>query len=161
MNERIEQRGFMRTLRGSEAGQAIVEAAITMPFLILLMVGAAEFGRMAFAAIQVSNAAAAAAKYGAQTHATAGDTAGMLTAAQNEYTYNPTALTLTPAPTAACSCSDSGASVSCHDSTVCSGAQIEVSITVRTQASFNPIIHVPGLTPTITLHGWAIQKVLQ
>ena len=161
-DRKLLRRGWVRKGQGGEAGQALVEAALTLPILLVILVGAVEFGRMAYAAIEVSNAASAAAQYGAQTHATAGDTAGMTTAAQNEYTIAPTSLSLTVSPqTCTCSNSTSGATVSCHDSTVCPGAQIELTITVKTQATFDPLIHLAFLPKTITLHGQAIQKVLQ
>jgi Flp pilus assembly protein TadG len=69
--------------RNREEGQALVETAVSMSLLVLLMLGAVEFGRLAFAAIEVNNTAKAAAQYGSQSHATALDQSGMLQAAQN------------------------------------------------------------------------------
>ena len=48
-----------------EDGQALIETSISASLLILLMLGAVEFGRAAYVAIEVSNAARAAAQYGA------------------------------------------------------------------------------------------------
>ena len=98
--------------------------------------------------------------YGAQTHATVGDTAGMLTAAKNDYSLDPTRLTL-PTATTACNCSDTGASVSCNSSTACNGAHIEINLTVQTQATFDPGFYEPFLPDTFTVTGTAVQKVLQ
>lgn len=159
-NRRPQRRGWMRVHAGGDAGQALVEVALTLPLLLLIMLGAVEFGRMAFAAIELSNAARAAAQYGSQNHDTALDTAGMLTAAQNDYTIDPTDISLT-STAETCNCSDTGAAVSCSSSTACSGAHIEVTLTIKTQANFDPLIHVPGFPGSITLHGWAIQTVLQ
>jgi Flp pilus assembly protein TadG len=150
-----------------DEGGALVETALSMSFLVLLLLGAVEFGRLGFAAIQVNNAAKAASQYGAQSRTTAADRAGMLTAAQNEY-FNPTAVSLT-SPTAttgyACNCAGSGASVSCSINSVtspaCPGSTMEVTVTFQTQASFDPLIHIPGLAGPFTLKGTAVQKVLQ
>lgn len=68
----------------SEDGQSLVELALTIPLLLLMLMGMAELAQICFVAINVSNAAKAAAQYAAQTSTTAGDTAGMLAAAQNE-----------------------------------------------------------------------------
>jgi Flp pilus assembly protein TadG len=70
-----------RTTIRDEMGQAFVELAIVLPVAILLLVGAAEIGRLAFASIEVSNAARAGVAYGAQSHVTASDIAGIQTAA--------------------------------------------------------------------------------
>ena len=59
-----------------------------------VLIGAAEFARAAYAYIEVSNAARAAVQYGAQNDATALDTAGMLTAAKNDYAFDANNLTL-------------------------------------------------------------------
>ncbi len=151
----------------SEEGGALVETALSMSFLVVMLLGAVEFARLGSAAIQVNNAAKAAAQYGAQSRTTAGDRAGMLTNARGEY-FNPSTLSLT-SPTATsgyvCNCAGSGATVSCSINSVtspaCPGSVMEVTITVQTQASFDPLIHVPGLPGPFTLTGTAIQKVLQ
>ena len=44
---------------GSEAGSALVELALMMPIMMFLLVAVLEFARVAYAAIEVSNAAKA------------------------------------------------------------------------------------------------------
>ena len=61
-----------RNLR-ENSGQAFVELALVLPIFILLLVGAAEVGRLAYASIEVSNAARAGVAYAAQSHTTAQD----------------------------------------------------------------------------------------
>ena len=68
----------------NEDGQSLVELALSIPLLLLMLMGMAELGQICYGAINVSQAAKAAAQYGAQTSTTAVDTAGMLAAAQNE-----------------------------------------------------------------------------
>jgi Flp pilus assembly protein TadG len=156
----------MLTLKREE-GQALVETALSMTLLILMMLGAVEFGQMAFSAIAVGNAAKAAAQYAAQSHVTAADLAGMQQAAKNEY-LTPSALTLvSPTTTSgyACTCAGTGTSVVCTNNSVsspaCPGSYMEVTVTVQTQVSFTPGIHIPGLPGPFQLKGTAKQKVLQ
>jgi Flp pilus assembly protein TadG len=153
--------------RKREEGQALVETAVSMSLLVLLMLGAVEFGRLAFAAIEVNNAAKAAAQYGSQSHATALDQSGMLQAAQNEY-VTPTALNLlSPSGTNgySCTCADTGLAASCTSNSIsspaCPGSYVEVTLLVQAQTSFNPMIHIPGLPTSYNLVGTAKQKVLQ
>jgi Flp pilus assembly protein TadG len=156
----LHDRWPLRFLKGGESGQALVEMALSLPLFVLLLLGAVEFGRLAYAAIEVSNAARAAVAFADQNHAYAFDTTGMQNAAQVEYTINPSALSVAT-PTYTCTCSDSGASVDCFAAGVCTGAQRLETITVQTSATFDPIIHLPGLPTSFTLYGQAVQAVLQ
>jgi Flp pilus assembly protein TadG len=150
-----------------EEGQALVETALSMTVLILMMLGAVEFGQLAFSAIALSNAAKAAALYAAQSPATATDLTGIRLAAQSEYP-TPSELTLV-SPTAAsgyaCTCAGTGTSVSCTTNSVsapaCPNSYMEVTVTVQTQATFTPGIHLPGLPTSYQVKGTAKQKVLQ
>lgn len=58
-----------------------------------------------------------------------------------------------------CICSDGSASTCLR--TDCPTSHIEEILSVQTQTTFDPLIHLPGLPMTFTLHGQAIQKVLQ
>ena len=99
-----------------DKGQAFVELALVLPIFILLLVGAAEVGRIAFASIEVSNAARAGVSYGAQNHATASDTSGIQTAATQD---GPDLTDLLAVATQACSCS-SGTAITCANAgTLC------------------------------------------
>lgn len=153
--------------RGREEGQALVETAISMSLLVVMMLGAVEFGRLAFAALEVNNAAKAAAQYGSQSHATALDRAGMLQAAQNEFVTPSAVQLLSPTATSgySCSCADSGNSASCTNNSItspeCPGSYVEVTLTIHTQTSFDPLVHIPGFAGPFTLNGVARQKVLQ
>jgi Flp pilus assembly protein TadG len=137
-------------------GQALVEVALTAPLLILLLLGAAELGQVAFAAIEVANAASAGVQYGAQTTITASDKTGIQTAASDDAS-NLTGLTATSSFTCICS---NGSTSTCLP-TDCSTSNIEEILTVKTQASVTPLIHLPGLPRPFTLRGQAVQKVIQ
>jgi hypothetical protein len=147
-----------------------------MPLLFLLLLGAAEFGRLAYMAIEVSEAAKAAAQYGAQNLVTAGDvsTGGIALTAQANAPYvyaNCTNFTATVPTPEQCTCmtggspSGSPSNATCSDAakTTCEagGGYIVQVLTVNTSASCSPMMHPPGFSGTgITLHGSAVQEVL-
>ena len=138
-----------------ESGQALIETAITFALLTVLLLGVAEVGGIAYAAIQVVNAAKAAAQYGDQDHGDASDLTGMQTAAALEA---PSLTNLTTAVDHTCICSDGSASTCAL--TDCPNSIIEETLFIRTSTDYTPFIHLPGLPSTLTLRGQAIQKVL-
>jgi Flp pilus assembly protein TadG len=139
-----------------QAGQSLVETALVFPMMIAILVGAAELARVAYAAIEVANAARAGAQYGTQNGAAASDTTGIATAASSD-AANLTTLTTTSSFT--CVCSDGSASTCAN--TDCANSHIEQTLTVNTQATIDPVFHIPGLPKKYTLKGQAIQKCVQ
>lgn len=141
----------------AECGGALIETALALPLLSLLLLGASEFGLVDYEAIEVMNAAKAGVQYGAQGVANSGDTTGIQNAARAD------------APNITLGTTTVGTSYICSDGTTptgtplacLSGATVEGILTVKTQATFNPLIHIPFVTPSFTLHGQATQKVLQ
>lgn len=95
-----------------DSGSALIELALIAPLLLFILICSAELGRIAYAAIEVSDAAHAGALYGSQNTQTAfGGVAGSPTAAienaakadfMSEYATSP--LTFPTAPTQACVC---------------------------------------------------------
>jgi Flp pilus assembly protein TadG len=142
-------------LIAEERAQALLEVALTLPILLLLLLGAAEMARVSYAAIEVANAARAAVQYGAQNSTTAADTTGMQTAASNDAS-NIASVTTTVSTSYICS---NGSSAS-GTPPACSGSAVETILTVNTQATINPMIHL-YLPTTFTVHGRAVQKCLQ
>jgi hypothetical protein len=140
----------------SDAGQALLELALTLPLLALLLLGAGEFGRLAYAAIETSNAARAGVQYGAQNHVTASDYAGMQLASLDD---GPNVPGLAATATHFCSCAD-GAASTCSSGD-CTGSRIIEYVQVNTTATVDPLIHVPGLPATYTLNGQAVMRVWQ
>jgi Flp pilus assembly protein TadG len=140
----------------SEQGQSLIEVALIFPVLVTVLVGAAEMARVARASISVSNAAKAGVQYGAQTGFTAQDTTGIQTAASNEAPN----LTVTTTPAVSCVCSD-GTAASCTSNSACSTSHMIETLTVTTQATVTPLVHIPGLPRSFTIHGTAVQRCLQ
>jgi len=153
---RFDYRGLFTWLCKGNAGQSLIEVALSVPIFVLLLVGAAEFGTVLYAAIEVSDAARAGVVYGAQNGSTASDTTGIATAATSS-AANLSGLTTTSSY--ACACSD-GTSSTCAVGD-CANSHIEETVTVNTQMSFTPVFHLPGTPSTFTLKGKAVQKCLQ
>jgi Flp pilus assembly protein TadG len=156
-NGKTTLRKIIRALGISDEGGAIAETALTAPFLMLLVYGSVEFARVAYAAIEVTNAARAGVSYGAQNGLTASDTAGITWAAKNDggnlpglSVYN-VALSYT--------CSDGSAATGTP--VACATGRLEESLTVQTSVSIDPMVHIAGLPTTYALFGTAIQKCYQ
>jgi Flp pilus assembly protein TadG len=158
---------FARIRQDCEAGQAIVELALTLPILVLLLLGAVEFGRFALLWIEITNAAKAAAQYGSQNSNYAADVAGMkAVAAQDapDVTAQCTGFNTNVSgalPAATCSCVSAGvSSASSCSSTTCAGYLVQ-KLTVTTTATCTPLIYPTGFGGPITLTGNAVQEVLK
>lgn len=149
-------RAAWRTLVRSESGQSLVETALAVSLCGILMLGAAEFGRLAYAGIEISDAARVGVEYGSQSHGTANDTANMQTAAGQDAPDVPN-LKLTA--THFCQCAD-GTSSTCA-TTDCTGSRIILFVQVVTSASVDPLIYVPGLPKSYALSGKAVMRVVQ
>ena len=152
----------IEALRRGESGQALVETALVISIILLpLLAGTVELGRVVYAANEVSNAAKTAVQYGARSTGFASDTAGMLIAAQAETSDFVTASKVTfvsGSPSLTYICSDGSAATGL--STDCSASHLEEILTVTTQATVDPVIHIPWLPHSYTLYGHATQKVL-
>jgi Flp pilus assembly protein TadG len=152
--------------RDGEAGQALIELALTMPLLILFLMGALEFGQVAFISIQLSNAAKAAAQYGAQNSNTAIDRLGMQAIAQSEVTaVNPVTVALDD-NTCSCSSPDTAtpsfACLKAPDTSCAFPSHIVQTLTISVSGPFTPGFFVPGFSRSaFTLTGTAVQKRLQ
>jgi Flp pilus assembly protein TadG len=138
-------------------GGALVELALVVPIVTTLVLGAAEFARLAYAGIEISNAARAGVAYGSQSSATASDIAGMQSAATNDV---PNVVGVTATASQFWSCSNAPATQSSTPPTCTTGNHLLNYVQVRTTGTVNPIIHIPGLPSTFTLRGMAIMRVL-
>lgn len=150
----------IRKVLNSERGQALVETSFSTSFILILILGAADLARMSYIAIEVANAAKAAVQYGAQNTASASNTASIQAAAASD-AADLSGLNTTVSVGGMCSngnsCTGTGGSCLATD---CSTSHIEVVLTVSTSATYSPMIHGLGLPSTFTMHGHAIQKVL-
>jgi Flp pilus assembly protein TadG len=141
---------------GDDSGSALIELAIGLTVCVTLIIGAAEFGRLAYASIEISNAAHAGAAYGAQTHTSASDTSGMQAVAALD---GPNVTALSATASHFCSCSN-GSTSTCA-ATDCASSRIIEYVQVNTTGTVDPYFHVPGLPKTYTLTGKAVMRVVQ
>jgi Flp pilus assembly protein TadG len=153
-----------------DKGQAFVELALVLPMLILLVVGGAEIGRLAYADIEVSNAARAGVAYAMQSHAAvaASQYTNIENAAKQDAPNLP-GLVVDP-PTLTCYCETSGgvttalASCSATDAsltTCASPSSIVIYVQVDTHAAIDTLFHLPAIPNSVTLRGRAIMRVEQ
>jgi len=153
-----------RVFTGHEAGQALIETALSMPVLMVMLVGAVELGRTAYTAIEVANSAKAAAQYAAQNPGTSVDTATMQTLAVNEANDYGITLNTPISVTTTCRCAKAGTTTadSCGPSSTCAstGGYLVRTLTISTSANFTPLFHLPGVGPSFTVYGKAVQEVL-
>lgn len=148
-----------------ESGSAIVELAFSLPIFVLLILGGAEIANIAWASVQLNNAAHAAAQYAAQQAANAATSNNPVIeqVARNEAP----ALTITfpTAPTQLCRCvtPSTGGETAYSCSTVQANCPspnvILASIQVTAQAVVSPLVRYPGLPATYTLHAQATMGI--
>jgi Flp pilus assembly protein TadG len=164
-----------------EAGSALIELALTLPLFTLIIIGAAELGRIAYASVEVSEAARAAVAYGAQNHITAGDTAGITQAAKSSAAdIISTSLSVTPSNACVCETINTGTGQTTNTAiTTCGGTgstaltqcptsttngqvnEIVTYVQATTQATVTTMFHYPGIPTSFTLSGFAEMRVLQ
>lgn len=140
----------------NQRGNTMLELALALCLCSTLILGAAEFGRLAYAGIEISNAAHAGAQYGAQSHTSASDSSGMRTAATQD---GPNVTGMTATASHYCTCTD-GSTSTCSAGD-CSASRLIEFVKVNTTAAVDPLIYVPGLPRTYTLTGQAVMRVEQ
>lgn len=158
MMERDASIGYIDWMRmRGESGQALVELALVLPVFVLLLIGSAEFARLAYASIEVANAARAGIQYGAQNRSTSVDLTGMEAAAVQD-AANVTALQASAANFCVCG---SGGPINCASAQSSCNGRILDYVQVNTSATVDPLFHCPGLPKTFTMYGQAVMRVEQ
>jgi Flp pilus assembly protein TadG len=129
----------------TEFGGAALEFAVVVPVLVLLAIGAVDFGRAYYTGITVSSAARTGAQYGTQDVGHSTDNAGMIAAARNDADDQ----TLSVTPTTYCRCPD-GTDPGCTSSPTCPGygdARVFVKVTVMKKIGM--ILRYPGMRDSL------------
>lgn len=127
-------------------GAAAVELAVVAPTLILMIMGAWDFGRAFQENARLESAARAGAQFGVYSIANAADTAGIVLAARTDAGDHNSELTITAAQV--CECAD-GSSVDC--SATCTGEAPRLYISVQVGEQFSTLFPYPGISNPITL----------
>lgn len=154
--------------RRSQAGQSIFEMALITPVLLALAVGVIEVGRYSYISILVANAARAGAAYGAQSLVRSADTAGISTAAKNDFLNNgQTGLNVSSNLT--CGCDSNGvvtAATSCNIVTnpsagTCASGHWVVQVNVTASGTFNSMFKYPVVPQSLALSSTNSMRVAQ
>jgi len=176
MSKRRTYSGWLRLLRSSQSGSALVEVALTLPLMGALLLGSIELGGLAYRATELTSAARAAAQYGAMNSGGFTDcngsfaggscnpTSGIYKSAQLDAPWAAkTCTNWSVAATSSCTCSNSSAcSTSASGTYTCGTGKPVVTVTVLTSAQCGGFASVPNLfNGGFTLSGSAQQEVLQ
>lgn len=164
MKIKLFRHGQQSRFRSGEEGSALVELALSLPMLCLMLLGAAEFARIAYAAIEVTNAAHSAAVYAASSAAAAADTTGITNAAAGDSPnlVGGNAVSVVTPIGLGCTCSNTAYTpTSCSDNNTClsNNSAMITTVTVKTTTTFSPMVTLPGFSPTITLMGKSSEVV--
>ena len=134
----------------------MVEMAAVLPVLALLLLAAADFGRLYYTNIEVVDAARAGAQYGSQSVITAADAPGMRRSASNAA---PDLSGMSPTASQ-CTCIG-GSSVTTCPTSYCTTSPTGTFVEVDTSATYNTIVSWPGIPSSVTLNGKAVMLVEQ
>lgn len=167
----------------SESGQSLMEIALLTPLLLLLALGVIEMGRYMYIGILVGNAARAGASFGVVRP---GDTAGITTAACNDFlnnlggkpvptcdgTVSATSNHLGVTSTQSCGCDNAGTIATLHNGaafcdavppatlSACTGHWTAM-INVQASGNFPALFGYTGIPASITLTKTATMRVNQ
>jgi len=154
------------TIHRDKSGQSLVEMAFLFPVLLLLLLGAAEYGRLWYIGIEVTNAAHAGVEYGSQSRIAAQDNTNIQQVSLNEeadlinQNVN-TSGVQSPLGTSSISVQQLCANVYSSTPSTCSTSSpspIEY-VQVNTQVTVASLFNSYGFGGTYTLHGSAIMRV--
>ncbi|HXF50069.1 MAG TPA: TadE/TadG family type IV pilus assembly protein [Dehalococcoidia bacterium] len=130
---------WQRHRRDRERGQSLVELSIALPVLLVLLLGAVDFGRLYYASVTVAGAARNGAQYASENP---NDTAGIRAAALED------AGTLNPQPTV---------TVTGPDADATGGRYIGV----RVQHTFHTLVPWPGIPSSVDISRQVVMRVVE
>jgi len=142
---------------GRARGQSTVELAVTIPLLIGLLMVAFDYSRALFMSLEVAGAAETGAQYGAQSHVTAADIAGIEQAACASMADVACTAGSGAVASTFCQCAGSSSQISCASPGSCGVVQSFVKVT--TSATFHPAVAYPGLPASIPISSTTIMQV--
>jgi Flp pilus assembly protein TadG len=148
--------------RRNEAGSALVELAVSLPLLLLIFFGTADFARVIYLGNALTNAARAGAQFGSvsKTSASASNISNIQSTAQAAFpSAQPiTAVVLTPE--CFCETEDAVATLTLCSVTTCTGGRhFTTYVTVTTTATFSRVTPFPGIPSTVAMSRTARMRV--
>jgi len=160
-------------MKRGQTGNAIVEFALILPFMLLVTLGVIALSRYAYLGIVVANAAHAGAAYGAQLNGGgSNDAAGMIAAAEKDAAGNGVGTITSPAPSPTTFCmywvyssplpsANPSPNPGCSPSVAgTKTAIVYVSVQVTGKAS-SGLPNVPFLPSQMTITSTATERVQQ
>jgi len=149
---------MIRTHRHPQRGQSMVEVAVVAPVLVLLLLAAADFGRIFYTNVALNNAVRAGAQYGSQSRVTAANATGI----RNAVTTDASNITLSGTPSVSqCTCISGSNVAVCTSTYPCSDNPGATFVTVTASATFKTIAHIPGVASSTTMTSTAIMPIQQ
>ncbi len=140
------------------AGHGVVELAISLPFLLLMLAGAGDFGRIFYASTSVTSAAGAGALYASHTIGNSSNTTGITNAVKNDMQDFSG---VTVKSTTYCECPDT-TSISCDVLFQCgAGLKKRTYAKVTVSHTFNPtpLLDIPGVPAAVTINKQVVMRV--
>jgi Flp pilus assembly protein TadG len=149
---------MIKSRRHYRLGQSSVEIALATPVIALLLLAAADLGRLFYTYISLNSAVRAGAQYGAQSRVNAANTSGI----ENAITNDSSNITLTGAPTVSqCTCISGSNVAVCSSTYPCSDNPGATFVTVTASTTFKTIMQIPGFPSSTTLTSTAITPIQQ
>jgi Flp pilus assembly protein TadG len=142
---RLQSRG-----RRHERGAALVELALATPLLAVLIVGAVDFARIFYVAMQLTNAARSGAQYGS-TGSVGFDAAVVKTKAESASPQIAPYTVETPVESCFCMTNTGGSTPQTCTVACGSGTHKAVFITVTASKDFSPVMRFPGIPSSLTM----------
>jgi Flp pilus assembly protein TadG len=122
---------------------------VMLPLLFIFMLGAADFGRVFYASIELGNAVTAGAEYGSRLMSTVTDVTGIKNVVTSD-AADLSGVTFPSDPTAYCTCPDSGTHVAC--TTTCTGyGKPKKYVSVTANYTWTALVPWPGIPNTVAL----------
>ncbi len=138
-------------------GNVAIEMAFLMTFLIMLVLGAYDFGRWATEQATVTQAARAGAQWAVLDQANATDADGMIQAARDEADDVNNELVI-PTPLNYCQCPGSSTKVNCAND--CADGQYPpMYVEVTVQDNFELLFDFPGVSKTQPMSSTSTMRV--
>lgn len=148
-------RRFSRKIRNRKAGGVLVEFALAGPVLLLLTMGAVDFGRAFYQSVTISNAAGTGAFVGAQNTVSSGHYDGMRDAAERD-AQDIGAVNVTT--DRFCACPD-GTRVDCFTGTCAGYGSPRLYVRCRVEKEFRAAAPIPGVPSLFTVRREVFMRV--
>lgn len=135
-----------------QKGAALVEAAIALPLLLLVLLGASDFGRLSYVSVLLANAASAGARFGSLTPTNATNAEGIQKAVIDDLGSTNVGHGLNITVERFCTCAPDDSSIACGN--VCPivgnySVQPRVYVRVGVQSTFDTLFAYPGVPKSV------------